>query len=173
MMLDFLEYLETQYGGRKFSLYFDDFFTSVKLLEHMPERGHSATGTVRSNRPKKCLLTNSKAFSKLPHGNEEHFLEKMAKFFVVRWKDNGLVCVASNEHGLRPLKKVDRYSATEKMTIAVSMPNVICMYNRHMGRVDRLDENISFYRIAIRGKKWYFPLFCYLLNVCVNSAWRM
>ena len=34
-----------------------------------------------------------------------------------------------------------------------------------------VDENISLYRIGIRGKKWYFPLFCYLLNVCVNNAW--
>ena len=41
------------------------------------------------------------------------------------------------------------------------MPNVIRMYNRHLSRVDRVDENIS---------QWCFPLLCYLLNVCVNSA---
>ena len=45
------------------------------------------------------------------------------------------------------------------------------MYNRHMGGVDRVDGNISLFRIAIRGKRWYFPLFCYLLNACVNNAW--
>ena len=65
---------------------------------------------------------------------------------------------------------MDRYSATEKK-IAVFMPNVICLYNRHMGAVDRVEENISLYRSAIRGKKWYSPLFCYLLNVCVNNVW--
>ena len=101
-MLDFLDNLETQYGGRKFSLYFENFFTSIKLLEHIQERGHGVTETVRCNRLGKCPLTNSKVFSKLPRGSEEHFLEKNAKIFVVRWKDNGLVCVASNEHNLRP-----------------------------------------------------------------------
>ena len=60
---------------------------------------------MRCNGLEKCPLTNSKVFSKLTLGSEEHFLEKNAKIFVVRWKDNGLVCVASNEHGLRPLKK--------------------------------------------------------------------
>ena len=81
VVLDFLDYLVTQYGERKFSLYFDNFFTSIKLLEHIRERGHGATGTVRCNRLEKCPLTNSKVFSKLPHGNEEHNLEKNAKIW--------------------------------------------------------------------------------------------
>ena len=92
-------------------------------------------------------------------GVKKHFLEKNAKIFVVRWKDNGLVCVASNEPGLRPLKKVERYSATERKKIAVFISNFICMYNRHMGGVNRVDENISLYRIAIRGKNGTFHYF--------------
>ena len=32
---------------------------------------------------------------------------------------------------------------TEKKKIAVSRPNVVSMYNRHMDGDDRLDENIS------------------------------
>ena len=57
--LDFLKNLETLYGGRRFSLYFDNFFTSIKLLEHIQERGHGATETVRCNCLEKCPLTNS------------------------------------------------------------------------------------------------------------------
>ena len=37
VVLDFLDNLETQYGGRRFLLYFDNFFTSIKLLEHIHE----------------------------------------------------------------------------------------------------------------------------------------
>ena len=102
-----------------------------------------------SNSLEKCPLTNSKVFSKLPRCSKEHFLEKNVKIFVVRWKDNGLACVASNKNGVRHLRKVDYYSATEKKKIAVSMPNV----NHHMGGVGRVDENISLYHIVIRGKK--------------------
>ena len=80
VVLDFLDNLETQYGRRKFSLYFDNFFTSIKLLEHIQERGHGASGTVRCNRLEKCPLTNSKVFSKLPRGSEEHFNRKWENF---------------------------------------------------------------------------------------------
>ena len=40
-----------------------------------------------------------------------------------------------------------------------------------MGGVDRLDENVSCYQISIRGKKWYCPLICYLIDVSVNNEW--
>ena len=83
-MLHFSDNFKTQYRGRKLSLYFGNFFTSVKLLEHKQEGGHGATGRVRCNRLEKCPLANSKVFSKLKRGSEEHFLEKNAKIFVVR-----------------------------------------------------------------------------------------
>ena len=45
--------------------------------------------------------------------------------------------------------------------------------NRHMGGVDRMDENISKYRIGIRGKKWWWSIFTWCLNAAVNNAWRL
>ena len=80
-MLEFLDNLETQYIGRGFSLYFDNFFASIKLLEHIQEREHGATGTVRCNHLEKCPLTNSKVFSKLPRGSEEHVFRKECENF--------------------------------------------------------------------------------------------
>ena len=50
------------------------------------------------------------------------------------------------------------------------MPSLINVYNRNIGGADQVDENIGNCRIGIHGKKWYFPLICYLLNVCVNNA---
>ena len=41
-----------------------------------------------------------------------------------------------------------------------------------MGGVDRLDENIAKLRVAIRIKKWWWPMFSWLLNVSVNNAWQ-
>ena len=67
-------------------------------------------------------------------------------------------------------KKVDRYSAAEKKA-SVPMPSLVNDYNRNVGGVDKVDENIGNYRIAFHDKKWYFPQICYLLNVCVNNAW--
>lgn len=40
-----------------------------------------------------------------------------------------------------------------------------------MGGTDRMDENLSYYRISVRGKKWWWPLFTWLIDVNVQNAW--
>ncbi|GFS04442.1 PiggyBac transposable element-derived protein 3 [Elysia marginata] len=41
-----------------------------------------------------------------------------------------------------------------------------------MGVVDHLDQNVGAYRIAIRSKKWWWPLFSFLPDAAVN-AWLL
>ena len=50
---------------------------------------------------------------------------------------------------------------------------MIKVYNEHMGGVDRMDQNISKYRIAIRGKKWYACIVTYCIDVAINNAWQL
>lgn len=171
VVLDLVDVLQREYEDRKFSLYFDNFFTSLRLLDELQARGHGATGTIRSNRVEKCPVSNTKTFSKQRRGSEEHFLDEEGQIILVRWCDNGVVSIASNQHGLQPIKRVERYCASEKKKIIVQMPKLISKYNENMGGVDRVDENIEHYRISVRGKKWYFPILTYLFNVCANNAW--
>ncbi|GFR69209.1 PiggyBac transposable element-derived protein 3-like [Elysia marginata] len=42
-----------------------------------------------------------------------------------------------------------------------------------MGAVDCLDQNVGAYRIAIRSKKWWWPLFAFLPDAAVNNAWLL
>ena len=52
------------------------------------------------------------------------------------------------------------------------MPKIISKYNnKNMCSVDCVDQNILQYCINISGKKWYFPILSYFLNICVNNAW--
>ena len=145
VVLDLVDVLESEYEDRKFSLYFDNFFTSLKLLNEFQARGHGATGTIRSNRVEKCPISNTKTFSKQRRGSEEHFLDEDGQIILVRWCDNGVVSIASNQHGLQPIKRVERYCASEKKKIAVQMPSLISKYNQNMVGVDRVDENIEHY----------------------------
>ncbi|XP_066965507.1 piggyBac transposable element-derived protein 3-like [Macrobrachium rosenbergii] len=151
VILNILDTLQAEYPRIKFSLYFDNFFASRKLLEEIKRRGHGAIGTLRANRVEKCPLTINKKFEKLPRASEEHFLKKDSQILVVRWNDNGVVSTGSNEHGTFPMKKVERYSAKEKKKVSVGCPRLIDIYNQNMGGVDRADENICHNRIAIRG----------------------
>lgn len=112
VVLNMLDRLESQYPRRK--LYFDNFFTSIRLLEAIKERGHSATGTVRSKRTEKCPLPNAKQFEKRSQGSEEHFLEKDSGISVVMWNDNGVVTIASTHNGVHPIKQVQHWSVAER-----------------------------------------------------------
>jgi hypothetical protein len=88
----------------------------------------------------------------------------------VRWHDNSIVTVLSNEYGVNPIQKAQRYSVTAKRRIDIDQPHVIHQYNQFMGGVDRLDANIGVHRIAIRGKKWYIPIVFWLFDVAMNNA---
>lgn len=42
-----------------------------------------------------------------------------------------------------------------------------------MGGVDSLDRFLSEYRPTMRGKKWWYPFYTHVLNLCVVAAWRL
>ena len=108
---------------------------------------------------------------KLPRGTEEHYCDADSQIAAVRWHDNGIVTMASSEFGVSPVVRAERYIASQRKRMKVPMPNVIHHYNKNMGVVDRMDQNIAQYRPTIRGKKWYFPIISYLISVSVNNAW--
>lgn len=66
--------------------------------------------------------------------------------------------IISKEYGINPIKQASRYSVQEKRRTDINQPFLISQYNKYRGGVDLLDNNISNYRINIRGKKWYFPI---------------
>ena len=59
-----------------------------------------------------------------------------------------------------------------KKGISIDQPDVVYQCNQFMGGVDRLDKNIAKVRVAIRMKKWWWPMFSWFLNVFVNNAWQ-
>ena len=62
--------------------------------------------------------------------------------------------MASNCHGVEPIGSVKRWSKAAGTMIDVPQPHLINKYNKNMGGVDRMDQNIGAYRISIRSRKW-------------------
>ena len=52
----------------------------------------------------------------------------------------------------------------------VQQPCVVKFYNQNMGDTDRMDQNVSNYRIQIRSKKWWWALFD-VPDVAMQNAW--
>ena len=154
-----------------YSYYFDNLFTSFPLLQHLSEQNYTATGTIRDNRLKKCPLKAVSEMKKEKRGTSDFIIDKANNISLCRWMDNSVVTIASTAHGREPLSKVKRYSQKEKKNIEVDCPLVIREYNNHMGGTDRQDQNVNNYRVSIRGKKWWWSIFTWLLDVSVQNAW--
>lgn len=154
-------------------LYFDNFFTSLCLLQQLSDRDISATGTVRVNRVENCPIMPVDKCKKSARGTYDYRLDSQSSTIVVRWNDSSVVTLASNCHGLEPIGSAQRWSCAQNCRISINQPYLIGQYNRHMGGVDRMDQNLSAYRITIRSRKWWWPLFSYLLQVGMQNAWLL
>lgn len=153
-------------------LYFDNLFTGLNLLDELRKRGYHGTGTIRENRiPKDCPISSNKQMKKAPRGTYVYQLDKNTGILVAKWMDNSVVAASSTAYGIQPVMQVQRYSQTLKKKIRVDRPFMIAQYNKFMGGTDRMDQNISYYRISIRGKKWWWPIFTWLIDVSVHNAW--
>lgn len=85
--------------------------------------------------------------------------------------DNSVVTVASTVHGVLPLSNACRYSSKEKKKIGIPRPNCIGKYSEFVGGTNQMDSNINVYRIGIRGKKWWWPIFTWLIDSCIQNSW--
>lgn len=162
--------VKSEFPDTQFSVYCDNFFTSPGLLSALKSSNVKITGTVRQNRVDKCPLMEVKSCKKQARGFYDYRLDTNDNICAIRWNDNSVVTLLSNEFGVHPVQKARRYSVAAKQKIHIDQPNVVHQYNRYMGGVDRLDANIGVYRIAIRGKKWYIPILMWLVDVTVNNS---
>ena len=170
IVVKFCEVLQARYDVQ-FSFFFDNFFTNAKLISTLHERGMFATGTVRENRMAKCPIMKKKELSQKPRGEYVSYTTKEKTIVAVGWNDNGAVYLLSNETGVEPLQHAERYSLIEKKRVTVSQPQIVSRYNKFMGFVDQLDNNVANYRINIRSKKWYMPIVLWLFDVIMSNAW--
>lgn len=171
VVMSMVDILETPTAHK---IYIDNFFTSHKLLACLSSKGIRCTGTARYNRmglkTDKTNLKNDNDIKKEERGFYDYRFDKNNKILAVIWKDNNAVKMLSNHETIEPLVSVKRYSKTQKKHIDILQPNLVSSYNKYMGGVDKLDWHIQKYRIKIRGKKWYFPLFTNALAVTVYNA---
>ncbi|CAG4955700.1 unnamed protein product [Parnassius apollo] len=153
-------------------VYFDNFFTNYQLLHDLRLLGYRATGTIRENRTKSCPVADVKTMKKKPRADYDYRFDTKNEITIVRWKDNNVVTMGSNFDAVEPLEKVKRWCSIQKQKVDVYIPRLF-NYNRGMGGVDQMDQSIGLYRVAIKGKKWWWVIFTYHLDMAISNAWRL
>ncbi|XP_054737840.1 uncharacterized protein LOC129244249 [Anastrepha obliqua] len=91
---------------------------------------------------------------------------------IVKWVDNSVCSMLTNFDTITPVNYVKRWSRESQSKINVPQPNLYATYNKHMGGVDNIDQNVNVYRIALKGKKWWWVIFTYLLDLTMTNAWK-
>lgn len=153
-----------------YKIYFDNYFTSVRLLEHLSDMNICATGTIRENRTERCKFLTPKEWKQKDRGSYEFMANDHV--MLVQWKDNKVVTVGTNfeDNSVTSTKRWCKEGKTQKN---IPQPKVISSYNKGMGGVDKMDGHIAAYRSRIRQRKWYWPIFAYLLDTSVVNAWLL
>lgn len=154
------------------NLYIDNYFTSLTLLETLASKNIVCFGTIRADRIEKAPLKDLK---KTARGTSHGIRDETNKLALIRWNDNAQVTIATNSTTpeVTSLAACTRWSAKDKRKISTSQPEVIKMYNAGMGGVDLFDKMRGLYRIRIRSKKWYWPLFRFCLNGSIVNLWML
>lgn len=86
-----------------------------------------ATGTIRDNRMRKVPhIKSMKEFNKLQRGTYDYSFEKQNEIAIVRWKDSAVVTIASNAHGIDPLKSVS-INIIDSWVVSISRTILFCI----------------------------------------------
>ncbi|GFS04439.1 PiggyBac transposable element-derived protein 3 [Elysia marginata] len=94
-------------NGPHYHLYFDNFFTGLRLLKGLSDTGSAATGTVGSNRTEKCP-TDLIGLKNAKRGSIHYRHDRHHGIVVCAWNDNSIVTLASNQDGVFPMAKESR-----------------------------------------------------------------
>ena len=158
-----------------FKVFTDNYFSSLPLLLEMNKKGFQMVGTVKLDRVpgiKNVLVSDKdlKARGKSEFEEYEGKLGDDSSVRVCRWVDNNMVTLIYTMGSAQPEGELLRWVKTapnvNQERVAVKCPNVVKLYNKAMGGVDKMDSLIGFHRIFFKTKKWYRRIFWHLVDLC-------
>lgn len=152
-----------------YCIFFDNFFSSIPLMEKLLTKHIFACGTFRKNRkfyPSK-VLKNDKDMKK----GDLDFVQ-CGDITVTKWKDRGKnpVNLLSNMHNGSEKVNVLRTN-TKGVRESVPCSKSISDYNAYMGGVDRFDQLLAVYSISWKSRRWWLKIFYYLLDCCIVNSY--
>ena len=74
---------------------------------------------------------------------------------------------------VHPVQSAKRWSRSDAKRIDIGQPFLIKQYNKTMGGVDWMDQNMDKYRTTIRSKKCWWPIFAFCLDVSIQQVWHV
>ena len=155
-----------------YHMFFDNFYTSVQLLNDLHSMKTPSCGTVTENRKGfPASLKNGKVWARKKERGEMRWVREN-ELLALQWIDNKVVTMLStidsaNEHVVVE-RKVKVNQKWEK--VMVKKPYVVERYNAYMNAVDKSDQILAKYNLLRKTIKWWKTLFFHMIDIAsVNS----
>lgn len=150
---------------RGYHLFFDDYFSSVKLGQDLEEKGTYMCSTIRTNRSGWPKELNAQCAKKMKAG-DIHFRQD-GNMVATLWKDKRPVAILST-NAQPEMGEAERKAPGGKKKVAVPKP--VLAYNTSMGGVDLADQHHSYYPVGRPSVRWWRYICWWLLQTAmVNS----
>ncbi|XP_069190955.1 piggyBac transposable element-derived protein 4-like [Procambarus clarkii] len=161
--------------NKRYHLYMDNYYNSVRLSELLFEVGIYTCGTIRMQRgaPKTLQI---RAKGKLPV--DTTVFERRDNTFIILWKDKRVVSLITTCHNadtqqVERRKRVRNHDGTSSVKqVTVNKPNAICDYNSNMKGVDHFDQMVKYYHFTRKSLKWTKKM-TYFLQMAIHKAYVM
>ena len=149
--------------------YFDNFFSSIPIVQHLLKNKTYACSTIRQNR--KQFPADLKNI-KLKRG--EIRTRQCGNLCCLAWEDKRLVTILSTNSDPEPevfgpldLRTGKRKAVDEEDR---AKPAVISLYNKNMNGVDVNDQYRSYYSVGSPSKKWWKYLAWFFVNISIVNG---
>lgn len=145
----------------------DRYYTGPEIASELWKMNTNITGTVMPTRvgmPSKLKATSQK----LKKG--QILAKRKDNTLVLCWKDKRVVTMLSTFSKGSTDHMTDVPSRWPNKP-AVSKPDVVINYTKHMGAVDRTDHFVSSYQFMRRTRKWYRKMFFWLIEIAIINSY--
>ena len=165
------------FANQGYLAFFDNFYTSPKLVNDLLKMGICATGTLRLNRvgvpdavKKLAAALNKKNVTR---GTGYYVRERGSRSVYCCWKDKECVTALSTAypgHAESTAKRRGKDQSGKFTSIEVPLPSAIHGYNKFMGGVDLSDQLIGYHPILRQTKRYWKTLFYHLVEIAATNA---
>jgi hypothetical protein len=174
--------LLTPLSGKNHIAHMDNWFTSIPLFNDLAVLLIWCCGTIRVNRKGLCKYVTMLK-------KEETTLKKNPG--TIRWASYGYLCYISwfakrAVHMLtncympqavsenQPSTVMHWFSEKgEKVQREIPRPPAVSEYNLYMGAVDMFDQYRSYVKIELRSRKFWHPLFWFIIEAALINSWLL
>jgi len=147
----------------------DNFFTDDALMAELTATGHPLVGTVRRDRKFLKTVPNFPSYKPSDKGKYKWYTCCEDRIILCTWMDSKQVVVYSNTSK----KLVTVFSCSKNTHISRNIPYIIYLYRKWMGMVDQYNRCLGLLGTRRMSKKWWKPIFWYLLDCAIVNAWIM